>query len=77
MFADIPFGMPIKESIHATELVQDWSKCRSPSRAKRRHAKGIRTRLVEYRKPAGYMVGGTLIAHPEFIKELKRHTSAA
>lgn len=65
-------GIEIVESVHATELVQDWSECRSPSRSKRRHRQGIRTRLKEYRKPACYMMGDVMVAHPEFIKEMRK-----
>lgn len=63
-------GLDLVESIHATELVQDWSGCRSPSRARRRHARGIKTQLKEFRKPACYRMGGILYAHPEFIRHL-------
>lgn len=42
----IPANLPLEEVI-------DWSGCRSPSRAKRRHAKGIPQRIrIEYRERA-------------------------
>jgi hypothetical protein len=70
--AGIMYGMKVIESRYATRHIQDWSGCRSIPRAKRRHARGIKTRMVERDIPGAYMVGGKEIhAHPEIISLIK------
>lgn len=64
-------GMEVYESQYAIQHIQDWSKCRSKARAKRRHAKGIKTQMIERDIPTAYMVGGKLHAHPEIINIIK------
>jgi hypothetical protein len=64
-------GMKIIENINAVSREQDWSRCRSPSRSRRRHAAGIKTRLIETLKPAAFTMGdNTLVAHPSFVASL-------
>lgn len=60
-------GVNFVESIHATAL--DWSQCRSPSRAKRRHAKGIPQRV--HRVPACYSINGVMHIHPEMAQRIR------
>jgi len=60
-------GVNFVETIHATTL--DWSNCRSPSRAKRRHALGIPQRVK--RVPACYSVNGVMHIHPEMARMLR------
>ena len=62
------YGMKVFESQYATKRIQDWSGCRSKARAMRRHAKGIKTRMVERDVPTAYMVGGNMHAHPNVIQ---------
>lgn len=46
-------GLPVETFYIPPEEVIDWSGCRSPSRAKRRHARGIPQRIkIEYRERA-------------------------
>lgn len=68
-------GLQIVESLNATTLEQDWSRCRSPSRSRRRHMRGIRTRLIEVRKPACYQLGNVLYMHPDMLKQVKERTA--
>lgn len=76
MFADYAItkrfsGVDFVESVHATSL--DWSKCRSPARAKRRHAKGIPQRVR--RVPACYMINGVMHIHPDMARRMREHLS--
>jgi hypothetical protein len=54
----------------------DWSGCRSPSRAKRRHAQGHRTRLVVRPTPAAYEAGDKLYVHPAVYAAMKKRLAA-
>ncbi len=55
-------GIPIETFDIPPEEVIDWSGCRSPSRAKRRHARGIPQRIkVEYRERA-YLINRDALA---------------
>lgn len=66
-------AQPIVETIHAVgELVEDWSGCRSPSRAKRREWRGFPQHVKRYRKPACYEANGTLFIHPALARELRQ-----
>ena len=68
-------GTRIIESPFMVDTVEDWSGCRSIPRAKRRHAKGIRTRmrLIEVPKKCAYAMdqGRTLVMHPEMARLLR------
>lgn len=54
----------------------DFSRCRSPSRAKRRFWKrGVKNKLVRAiirAKPDAYRMGDTLIMHPDIWREMER-----
>ena len=67
----------VVESLLATEEAEDWSKVRSPSRAKRRLKRGFKQNIVHYRKPACFFIkaDNTYYIHPEIMEELRRHTS--
>lgn len=55
-------GIPIEPFDIPPEEVIDWSGCRSPSRAKRRHARGIPQRIkIEYRERA-YLINRDALA---------------
>jgi len=55
-------GIPVERFDIPPEEVIDWSGCRSPSRAKRRHARGIPQRIkVEYRERA-YLINRDALA---------------
>ena len=68
--------MKIIESIHMTEPFEDWSRVRSPGRARRRLRLGYRQNIVHRkvpRKDAVSMDGGrTYVMHPETVKEFYR-----
>lgn len=50
-------GMPVEFSdILPTVIRYDWSDCRSPSRAKRRHARGIKTRVKIIHQDVAYLI---------------------
>lgn len=67
----IPVGPKFIESEHVTEYVEDWSACRSPSRARRREKYGHRQHVKRYRKPACYRVGNEFHIHPELMRQMK------
>lgn len=55
-------GLPVRTLDIPPEEVLDWSDCRSPSRAKRRHARGIPQRVkITYRERA-YMITDQALA---------------
>jgi hypothetical protein len=67
-----PFSsMGIVESLHATEAYEDWSRVRSPARARRRLKRGFRQNIVHMRKPAAFRINGVIYAHPEIIRALR------
>lgn len=56
-------GFPVETFEIPPEEVIDWSGCRSPSRAKRRHARGIPQRIkIEYRQRAYLIARDALLA---------------
>jgi hypothetical protein len=65
-FAD---GIEIVRSSMMTEQMEDWSRVRSPSRARRRRLQGHRQRIVYATVPRRDLIwiGGKLIGHPETI----------
>lgn len=78
MFADFkkgtagPLGaMRVVEDPLVVERVEDWSRCRSPSRARRRHTRGIATRLRVIDKPACFAAGDTLYMHPDLARQVR------
>lgn len=68
-------GIRYIESVQATEPAEDWSGCRSISRARRREAQGHRQRVRRYRAPAAYMIGDVLYIHPDLATRLRRETA--
>lgn len=70
--ASIEPAVSIVESEHATVAAEDWSKVRSPSRARRRLKAGIGNRNIRhYRKPTAYKMGNTIIIHPTLAKAIR------
>lgn len=61
------------ESILATEPAEDWSRVRSPSRAKRRLKRGFRQNIRHYRKPACFFIKAENVyyIHPELMRALR------
>lgn len=74
-------GTTIITSLEMTKLVEDWSKVRSPGRARRRLKRGYKQN-VEYRRvprrDAMMLDGGrTMIVHPVFLKEIGERVGRA
>ena len=69
----MPAALRIRTSYHLTEPFENWSGCRSVSRARRRHAKGIKTAMRRYDRPArkAYQMNGEIWMHPEMEKALQ------
>lgn len=68
-------GIRIVESMAMVDYVEDWSKVRSPARARRRrhkHPQNIRTVAVP--KPDAVMIDGgrTLVMHPDTARRLRQ-----
>lgn len=68
-------GMPVTITEDAMAALPedkwDWSRYRSPSRARRRRDR----RKVIKREPAAFQMQGRLIIHPRLWSELRRVTS--
>ena len=64
-FMRLQDGMPIVVNPTLTVRHFDWSKCRSPSRARRRHRKGHPQRVTVTWKPLAFVMEGVLHMHPE------------
>lgn len=63
-------GSQIVESPHVTIAAEDWSRVRSPSRARRRLKRGFKQNVLHYRKPSAMTLNGIIYAHQDFVKEL-------
>src|SRR5687767_6387259 len=65
----------IIESVHMVDgPFEDWSRVRSPSRARRRRAKGHPQRIRIYftpKKEAMSLPGGKIVMHPQRARELR------
>lgn len=70
------FGLNVVSNELCYREEHDWSACRSPSRSKRRHARGIKTRVRVFHKPVAYLQGNTLHAHPAMVAQLKEEALA-
>lgn len=69
-----PIMPKVIETLDATTPAEDWSRVRSPGRARRRMKLGHRQNIRHYRAPAAYMLDGNFYVHPEVMKELRRST---
>jgi hypothetical protein len=64
----------IIEDRNLTKTIEDWSGCRSPSRARRRRRQGHPQRMV-YRQvpdPSVYYIDDALVMHPETARAMER-----
>lgn len=70
-------GVEIVESDTLVETVEDWSRVRSPSRARRRLAQGHKQNIRTVTRPRrdALMVGGKLYVHPALAAEITRRMS--
>ncbi|MCI5075666.1 hypothetical protein [Oricola sp.] len=66
-------------SAHLVDTIEDWSDCRSPSRAMRRRRQGHRQRVrfVQVPKPDGYRVGNDIFMHPATLQLMQETLSLA
>lgn len=65
-------GLRIVESLALYDVVEDWSKVRSPGRARRRRAK--HPQRITYRhvaKPDAYRIGNEIHMHPETARRFR------
>lgn len=66
-------GVEVREDLGLTVSREDWSRVRSPARARRRarlgHPQNIRTILVP--DPNFYRHGNVVVGHPETIRRLR------
>jgi hypothetical protein len=72
----IPFifnGMPVRESILLTVRHEDWSKVRSPGRARRRMKNGHRQRIsyLDIPNPHVFIIHGVIHGHPDTLKKMR------
>jgi hypothetical protein len=66
-------GLKIIENPMLTKTIEDWSRVRSPSRARRRrwkHKQNIKTMTVP--SDQMYMTVDTVICHPAKVRELRK-----
>lgn len=67
-------GIRVIESVHMVEPWEDWSKVRSPSRARRRQRQGHRQNIAFRTRPSPGLIqtADTLYGHPETIAKAVR-----
>ena len=66
-------GMRVISSKYCFTEKQDWLGCRSIPRAKRRHARGIKTRMVIREIPTVNIINGKMYAHPSVISAIEEN----
>jgi len=71
---DTYMGMKIIVSEYLVDTIEDWSDCRSPSRAKRRLKRGFPQRLKTRSVPKkdAFIFDHKAMMHPELYEEFKR-----
>lgn len=69
-------GVRVIESLEMVDSVEDWSRVRSPSRARRRMRQGYRQNVVVTVTPKQevLMLGDTMVAHPVIVDQLRRRS---
>ena len=65
------------ESELLVDRVEDWSGCRSPSRARRRHKQGHKQHvvMVDVPKPGAYQIGNEIFIHPFTMAKVRKALS--
>lgn len=68
-------GVRIIEDINLVDMTEDWSRVRSPGRARRRRRYGYpqNIKIIAVPKEDAYSIDGgrTLIMHPEMARQLR------
>jgi hypothetical protein len=67
------FGLRIMESPHLTVTEEDWSRVRSPGRARRRRARGFRQNIAYVTRPDPnvYFIGKDVVGHPAIVAQIR------
>lgn len=67
------FGVNVHLSEYLTEPYDDWSRVRSPSRARRRMRRGFRqnNRTIQVPMRSALQMNGALYMHPETFKAVR------
>lgn len=70
-------GMRIIEDASLTDPYEDWSRVRSPGRARRRMKRGHRQNVVIRYRPmeVAYRVGNAFVMHPAMADLLRKQCS--
>lgn len=71
MILNLIAGLKIVEDISMVDCIEDWSKVRSPGRARRRRAKHKQKIKVRFKpREHAYQFGDTLVMHPAMAARL-------
>lgn len=72
-------GMPVVKQPLLTVPAEDWSRVRSPSRARRRIRRGFRQNIRHYDAPSpnAMIVNGVMYVHPDMLSALIRRADSA
>lgn len=72
-------GMPIVTNRLLTVPAEDWSRVRSPSRARRRMHRGFRQNVRYYDAPTpkAMVIGGVMYVHPDMLDEIMKRANLA
>ncbi len=68
-------GMPIVTNRLLTVPAEDWSRVRSPGRARRRMRRGFRQNIRYYDAPTpkAMVIGGVMYVHPDMLNAIMKH----
>jgi len=72
-------GMPIVTNRLLTVPAEDWSRVRSPGRARRRMRQGFRQNVRYYDAPTpkAMVIGGVIYVHPDMLDAIMKQADAA
>lgn len=68
-------GLRVVETITMTHTIEDWSRVRSPARARRRRKRGFSQNIIvrQVPRPDCVVMNGTIYIHPETMTRLRKH----
>lgn len=71
-------GMPIVTNRLLTVPAEDWSRVRSPGRARRRMRRGFRQNIRYYDAPTpkAMVIGGVMYVHPDMLDAIMKQADA-
>lgn len=72
-------GMPIVTNSLLTVPAEDWSRVRSPARARRRMRRGFRQNIRYYDAPTpkAIVIGDVIYVHPDMLNAIMKQAHAA